>query len=337
MAVACAIVGLDPIQKDWLEAVQQANGTDWFKVAVVGGRNLSLAREVGQIFDVPFYADLRRMLLENTPQMVLLDRPSDMPLDFIEACIQQHIGVFSLGPPVHTLEEAHRLSIHLEPKTHLLYAWPRFSESWGFRQARQNEDFFRGVRFFSGNWSAANHAVARAAHIDNGTVRSLSVLAWDAFRTAIEIIGLPPALYAAIDGTGGQQDNFMDITGNIGIVMKTIDGATAVLRLSDQEGSLHRDITAANREGRVKLSEFSYCWASAKDHVTDQDSIPAATFAAQALAELENFCRNFNAQPSPHRGWQHLLPETAAMMTAMIVSQRTGMAESPQHLRGLNR
>ena len=337
MAVACAIVGLDPVQKDWIEALKQAHGTDWFKIAVVGERNLSLAREVGQIFDVPFYGDLRRMLLETTPQIVLLDRPSDMSLDFVEACVQQKIAIFSLGPPVQTLEEAHRLSIHLEPKTHLLYTAPQFSGTWGFAQARQTENFFRGVQFLGGHWSAANHAVARARGVQHGAVRSLSVLAWDAFRATIEVLGLPAALYASIDGTGGQPDNFTDVTGDVGVVMKTLEGATAVMRLSDQEGSLTREITIANREGRVKLSDFSYRWTSARDSLKEEDSTAPISCAAQALRELENFCRHFNSAPSPHRGWPHLLPETAAMMTAMVVSHRTGMAESPQHFRGLNR
>ena len=337
MAVACAIVGLDPIQKDWIEALKQAHGTDWFKIAVVGERNLSLAREVGQIFDVPFYGDLRRMLLETTPQMVLLDRPADMSLDFVEACVQQNIAILSLGPPVQTLEEAHRLSIHLEPKTHLLYTAPQFSGSWGFGQAHQTENFFRGVQFLSGHWSAANHAVARMRGVQEGAVRSLSVLAWDAFRTTIEVVGLPAALYASIDGSSGQQDNFTDVTGDVGLVMKTLEGATAVIQLSDQEGSLKREISVANREGRVKLSEFSYRWTSARDQVTEDDSTAPTSYVAQALRELENFCRHFTAASSPHRGWPHLLPETAAMMTAMIVSHRTGMAESPQHFRGLNR
>ncbi len=337
MAVACAIVGLDTIQKDWINALKQAHGSDWFNIVVVGERNLSQAREVGQIFDVPFYGDLRRMLLETTPQMVLLDRPADMSLEFIEACVQQNIAVFSIGPPVQTLQEAHRLSVHLEPKTHLLYTAPRFTGSWGFGLAHQTENFFRGVQFLAGNWSAANHAVARARGIEDGTVRSLSVLAWDAFRSTIEIVGLPAALYASIDGAGSQQDSFIDVTGNVALVMKTLEGATAILQLSDQEGSLKREMTVANREGRLKLSEFSYRWTSARENLTDEDSTPPLSASAQALRELENFCRHFTAAPSPHRGWLHLLPETAAMMTAMIVSHRTGMAESPQHFRSLNR
>jgi predicted dehydrogenase len=337
VAVACAIVGLDPIQRDWIEALKQAHETDWFKIAVVGERNLSLAREVGQIFDVPFYGDLRRMLLETTPQMVLLDRPADMSLDFVEACLQQNIGILSLGPPVQTLEEAHRLSLHLQPKTHLLYTAPQFSGSWGYGQAHQTENFFQAVQFLRGDWSAANHAVARLRAVQYGAVRSLSVLAWDAFRTTIEVLGLPAALYASINGSSGQQDNFTDVTGDVGVVMKTLEGATAVMQLSDQEGSLRREISVANREGRVKLSEFSYRWTSARDKLTEEDSTAPTTYVAQALRELENFCRHFTAAPSPHRGWPHLLPETAAMMTAMIVSHRTGMAESPQHFRGLNR
>ena len=337
MAVACAIVGLDPIQKDWIQALKQANDTDWFKIAVVGERNLSLAREIGQLFDVPFYADLRRMLLESHTQMVLLDRPADMPLDFIEACVQQNIAIFCLGPPVQTLEEAHRLSLRLNPKTHLLYMSPQFSASWGFAQAQQTDNAFRGVQFLSGNWSAANHAVARARDIEHGAVRSLSVLAWDAFRTAIEIVGLPAALYASIDGTCGQQDRFIDVTGNLGVVMKTLEGATVTLQLSDQEGSLKREMTVANRDGRVTLYEFSYRWTSARDNLADEDCAPPLSAVAQALTELENFCRQITAAPSPHRGWTHLLPETAAMMTAMIVSHRTGMAESPQHFHRLNR
>ena len=71
----------------------------------------------------------------------------------------------------------------------------------------------------------------------------------------------------------------------------------------------------------------------------EQDSAPAQSFDLPwkpLLAELDEFCTQFVAPPTPDRGWPHFLTETAATLTAMMVSHRTGAAESPQHFRGLH-
>ena len=93
MAIQCVIVGLEVVQQDWIQAIKEAKSAGIIKPVAAGQRNVSSARELGEVLDVPFYSDLRRMMLETTPQILIIDRPRDMPLDFIEACLQQGIVI----------------------------------------------------------------------------------------------------------------------------------------------------------------------------------------------------------------------------------------------------
>jgi hypothetical protein len=63
----------------------------------------------------------------------------------------------------------------------------------------------------------------------------------------------------------------------------------------------------------------------------------AAEGPGEALGTLRRFLEQYALQPSPHRGWEHHLEEIAATMEALVVSHRTGQAESPERLRKLRR
>ncbi len=336
MALQCAIVGLETIQCDWIEAIRQSSQSDWFRLVAVGHEHMPAARALGQVFDVPFYVDLRRMMLEITPQIVIIDRPASLPVDFIEACLQQGIGVFSLGPPVHTLAEASRLAQMLEPRTHRLYIWPRMSQGWAYQLCDQTEDYLRGGYFLTGRWSAVNHALARDWRATDGIVRSLSVLAWDACRTVAELLGVPAALYASVQGAIGGGDRFIDATGCVSMTMRFVE-ATASLVITDQELPARRGLEIFNRLGTLVLTDQSYRFTSSGDgKPKEEDSLAPPPAWRTRQQELEEFCRHFLMAPSPSRGWNHLLTETASMMTAMLVSHRTNNAESPQHFCGLH-
>jgi hypothetical protein len=58
---------------------------------------------------------------------------------------------------------------------------------------------------------------------------------------------------------------------------------------------------------------------------------------ASAAETLREFLRHYVLPPSPHRGWEQRLVDIAATMEALIVSHRTGQAESPERLRQLRR
>ncbi|HTV46964.1 MAG TPA: Gfo/Idh/MocA family oxidoreductase [Phycisphaerae bacterium] len=337
MALQCVVLGMELIQQDWIDAIKQAQNAGVINVVAVGQRNISAARELGEVFEAPFYSDLRRMMLETTPQILIMDRPREMPLDFIEACVHQGIGIFSLGPPVQSLSDAHKLNMLIEPRTHMLYIWPRMSRSWAFLQASQTESYLHGPHFISGLWAGLNHAMAKSWDIREGSIGSLPVLAWDAFRTIVELAGIPALMYASIDGTGGEEDRFIHAGGTAAVVMRFAGTGTASLTITDKDLPFRRELLLFNREGRLKLAENSYNFLSSDGKIQEQDIQTSAPAWKNALTELEEFCRQFTASTSPHRGWPHLLTQTAAMMTAMIVSHRTGTAESPQHFLGLTR
>ncbi|HMD55776.1 MAG TPA: Gfo/Idh/MocA family oxidoreductase, partial [Phycisphaerae bacterium] len=313
MAIQCVIVGLEVVQQDWIQAINEAKSAGIIKPVAAGQRNVSSARELGEILDVPFYSDLRRMMLETTPQILIIDRPRDMPLDFIEACLHQGIGIFSLGPPVQSLADAHKLNILLEARTHMFYIWPRMSRSWGFVQAAQTESYLRNPHFICGGWSGVNYATAKTWNIREGSIGSLSVLAWDAFRTIVELAGMPAAMYASIDGSGGEEDRFIHASGSAAVVMRFVENNTAVLTITDKDLPYRRELMLMNREGTLKLSENSYNFHSSDGKVREQDAQTSVPSWKNAMKELEDFCRQFTALTSPHRGWQHFLTETAAM------------------------
>ncbi len=339
MSINCAIVGLEQIQKDWVDAIAQARDAGKINIVAVAQLQMGSARNLGQRLDAPFYVDFRRMMLEATPQIVILDRPRNFSLDFIIACIQQEIGIFSLGPPVQNLNEARKLSLMLEPVTPLLYIWPRMTSSWAMRQCRNSEDYLSGLRFLAGNWTGITHSRARDWPAAQASVRSLSVLAWDACRTVIETLGVPASVFAAVQGELGNRDRFTDVNGSVCMTLRFIE-ATASLVVCDHDSPLTRTLSLFNASQLVTISDHAYnVRAASNGEKLEQDSAPAQSFDLPwkpLLAELDEFCTQFVAPPTPDRGWPHFLTETAATLTAMMVSHRTGAAESPQHFRGLH-
>ena len=338
MPINCAIVGLEQIQKDWIEAIAQGRNAGTINIVAAAQQQMGSARALGQRLDAPFYVDFRRMMLEATPQMVILDRPRNFSLDFIQACIQQGIGIFSLGPPVQNLNESQKLNLMLEPVTPLLYIWPRMTSSWAMRQCRASDEYMRGIQFLAGQWTGITHSLARDWPSAQASVRSLSVLAWDACRTVIETMGMPASVFAAIQGELGNRDRFTDVNGSVCMTMRFME-ATASLVISDQDSPLTRKMSLFNPRQLISLTDHSYRVRSAANgSQLEQDVAPAQSTDLPwkpLLTELTEFCTQFAAPPSPERGWPHLISETAATLTAMMVSHRTGAAESPQHFRGL--
>ncbi len=335
MATACAIVGLDINASQWVEAIGAAVKSGVIEVVATGQPFLNQARESGTLFDVPFYADMRRMLLETSPRIAIVDRSARISLDFIEALLNQGIGVFSIGPPIHSLNEAHRIAQILEPVSHLLYIWPRMSQSWAMRQCLQTGGFLKSPRFISAQFHAPGLMMNRKRQSADSFVRNMAVPAWDAMRTILEIGGSPAGLFSSIVGNAGERDSFAGISGHAACIARFLNSATAAVTISDRDPHWQRNITVVSDEGTVRITDASYQFFDPSGKCVEEDSIPPQPVSRSIADELEIFCQHFSAPVSPSRGWPHLLPETASMLTAMILSQRTGMSESPMHLRSL--
>ncbi|MGC8552713.1 MAG: Gfo/Idh/MocA family oxidoreductase [Phycisphaerae bacterium] len=334
MRLKACLVGLESVQQDWLTAIAQAADIGLIEVTAAGHSSVAEARDLAQHFDAPFYDDLRRMMLTHSPQIIILDRPPELGLDFIEACLQQQIGILSLGPVVSNLTEARQIAAVLKPKTHLLLNWPLALEGWAFKQCLQTQEYFLDVSLLTAGFFAINHAIAKSRQ-QAGTesvVRSMSVLAWDAMRTIIELLGLPASVYACIDGSVGEGDRFHDATGSAAATLRFADGGACGLAISDRETPARRELLVQSRAGSVRMTDFSYRICDSSGKLIEEDTRTPILPAEQCLTALQDFCRGFTAPPSPHRGWNHLLVETSATMVAMLISNRTGAAESPQRL-----
>ncbi|NNM86626.1 MAG: Gfo/Idh/MocA family oxidoreductase [Phycisphaerales bacterium] len=326
------LVGLESVQQDWLKAIARAVQDGLIEVTAVGHSSVAEARDLAEHFNAPFYDDLRRMMLTHPPQIIILDRTPELGLDFIEACLQQQIAILSLGPVVGNLTEARQIAAILPPKSHLLLNWPLTLEGWAFKQCLQRQEYFLDVSLLTGSFFAVNHALAKSRQQApaESVVRSMSVLAWDAMRTTIELLGLPASVYACIEGAVGEGDRFNDANGSAAATLRFADGGVCGLAISDREAPARRELLVQSRAGSVRMTDFSFQICDASGKLYEQDMRTPLLPAERCLATLQEFCRVFSDKRSADRGWDHRLVETSAAMVAMMISNRTGAAESPQ-------
>ena len=337
MTLRCAIVGLDPVQKDWIDALRVLSAEGIVQPVAAGHRTLSAARDIADLFDVPAFDDLRQMVLQTTPKMILLDRPANATIELLTSWVGQNIGLFSLGPPVHTVAEAQALAAHLTPRTALLYIWPRLAGTRAYQHCAQADEFVKPIRFMMAQFYAFNHPLAKASGLQEDTIRSLSVVAWDALRTLIGLAGLPQTIYASIRGTIGTGDSFGDISGHAALTLRFPEDAAASVMLSDRIGPWQRALLLAGQRGTLQLNERAYRFADEQGKLIDEGTTAPTVGSTRAVSELREFIDHLLQPPSPHRGWEHDLEPVAATMEAMVVSHRTGQAESPERFLILRR
>jgi predicted dehydrogenase len=361
MPTRLAILGLDTVQRSWLTAVDSLRNSGAIELVAVAHRSLASAKDIADLFTPrpPAFDDLRLFLKDAAPQVILMDRPSNVSVDFIAACLNQDIAILSLGPPVENVAEAQALAEVLEPRTHLLYVWPRLTDTFSFRHFLHAQELIQPIRFASATWLGMNHALAKTAsnlNPDDIPVRSLSVLAWDALATLIDLFGIPSSVYASVRGTVGSGDAFNDISGACALTLRFApphlqnpggEGVASVtlsdrvaapanqrsLLLLGQGGSIHlQPDTFECRDNDGKLLDAGRAGESAPPRTPD-----AAATGTTAREALHEFLHHFTQPASPARGWNHRLPEIAATMEALIVSHRTGQAESPERFHALRR
>ena len=336
MPIKLAILGLDTIQRDWLDAVGRLRDAGEIELVGVGHRTAALARDVADAVHAPAFDELKRLLREGSPQVILIDRPANVPLEFITLCIEQDVGLLSLGPIVNNYGEAQALAEMLEPRTHLLYTWPQFADSFAWKQCAQADEYLRPIKFASMSWLGLNHALAKTSGRTESIVRSLSVLAWDAITTLVRLMDAPTSVYASIRGTVATGDAFTDISGSASLTLRFPDDVTASVTLSDRVET-HRELLVLGQTGSLRLDGNRYSFCDADGKVIEEGSSSRETGVDQALGTLRRFIEQYQSQPSPHRGWEHRLEVIASVMEAMVVSHRTGSAENPEKFRDLRR
>jgi len=356
MAIRVAILGLDPVQHDWIDALGMLRGEGEIEVVAVADRSLNVAKSIVDALGPPCdeiaaYDDLRTLFKERLPEVVLMDRPAIATVEFLCSCVEQGIGVLSLGPPVESVAEAQALAEALGPRDHRLYVWPRMLDAPAIRHCAQADEFVRPIRFASASWLAVNHAIAKGLPEDAPqkqlVVRSLSALAWDAFATLIEFLGTPSTVYACLRGTPSSAGTFNDLSGAASLTLRfpgpiggtATDETVVSVTLCDQHpGPAHRDLLLLGKGGSVFLQTNVYAFHN--EHGLLIDALPpppqVPPSSVQAAGTLREFLDHFRQPTSPVRGWDQRLVQIAATMEAMLVSQRTGQAESPErfvHLR----
>jgi predicted dehydrogenase len=337
MPIKLAILGLDPIQKDWIEALRALALEDRITIVAAAHRTQSLARDIADLFAVPAFDDLRELQLKTTPQLILLDRPDNVSIDFLTACVSQNICLFSLGPPVHNVAEAITLADHLEPRSPYLYVWPRFAATRAYAHCAQADEFVRPVKFASATWLAPNHTLAKSSGNHTDIVRSLSVLAWDAIATLISLIGMPESVYASLRGNPTRADAFTDLSGAASLTLRFADGISASLVLSDRIGPARRELLLLGQDAILRLDEQHYHFSKSTGELIDEGTLPAIPGQERNAGELRDCIAQLDSPPSPHRGQEHRLPAIAATMEAMVVSQKTGQPEAPERFLALRR
>ncbi len=336
MSLRVAVIGLDLIQNDWIKALIALREQGRIEIVAAGHRSVAAAKDLGDALKVPSFDDLRRLVVETQPKVIVLDRPANANLEFLTGCIDGGIGIFSLGPPVKNVSEARTLADHLDLQTALLYVWPRLASSAAWKHTAEADEYVRPFKFAVAQWYARNHGLARATEQDDDAVRSLSVLAWDALSTFVELIGVPMSVYASIRGNVPTGDSFTDITGSAGLTLRFED-CTVTMTISDRLGPWSREATFLGQSGILRIDEHRYEFSQPDGQIIDTGTTSVPSGMRRAIEELSLFLDHYEAVPSPHRGWMHRLVETAATMEAMLVSQRTGQAEQPDKFLALRR
>jgi predicted dehydrogenase len=360
-----ALLGLELVQRPWLDAVKALSAAGEVQVVGLGHRAVAPCRDVADYLgqSLPAFDDPRLLVKETAPQIVVMDRPPNASVEFLRGCVGQGIAVFSLGPPVESLGEAQALAEILEPRTQLLHRWPHFGGAPVWRRCAQAEEFLRPIRFASATWLGVNHALAKAHGSAEGgvlAVRSLTVLAWDLLGTLVPLMGVPTSVYAAIRGTIPGGHSFADLSGAAAVTLRFADGAAASLTLCDRVAALPaarrgscggRDLLlwgGGGQEGgggTLRIAGESYDYRDEAGRIIDrwpavgQEEAAAEARAAdiEPVAALREFLRHQGLAPSPQRGWAHHLVEIAAALEALVVSHRTGQPEVPEQLRRLRR
>ena len=288
MAIRVAILGLDGfLKRDWLQALATLRAAEEIELAGIGHRSLAAARDTadawkhvtgdtgreGGVFDDP-----RLMLKELGAEVVVIDRPQNVPTEFLLACMQAGVGLFSLGPLVESVTEAHALSDALGGpgvRSKLLYTFPRFVDGASLRHCAQAEEFIRPIRFASATWVGASVALMRGKEMPAGgmremPVRSLSVLMWDALATVIGLLEMPTSVFAAIKGTVGSGNSFADVSGAAAITLRFADDAAASITVCDwmpEAARGGRELMLWGAGGTLKVDETGYEYRSAEGGV----------------------------------------------------------------------
>jgi predicted dehydrogenase len=336
MAARLALVGVDIADHDWLSAVEQLTAAGEILPVAAGHPRGAHARDVGDRLHIPATDDLRQLLNDYTPDIVLLDRPTTVPLDFLTACIARKTAIFSLGPPVFNLGEAQTLAAVLEPVTPYLTVWPTLRNEPIAAHLQAGEEFIKPVRFVAAEWLACNAALQRTSATPSLSVRSLASLAWDALGTLISLLGVPESVYAALRGTVGASDNFADISGAVTLTLRFADEVIASVVLSDLTGPFARSLRMIGQQGEALLTPHGTELHDAKRALVertafDETGSPAVSKPIDALRAFLAMLNESTAAGSP-RGRAHYLEPIAASLEAMIVSNRAGDEESPLRL-----
>ena len=337
MSIRLATVGLDTSHGDWADALRAVAEAGRIEIVGAGHRTPALARDAADRLGVPPFDDLRKLLTDARPQVIVLDRPEKLALDFVLLCLHTGIGILSLGPPVNSVAEALQVEAELTPRSALLYVWPRLVSTAAYAHCAQADEYVRPLRFIAAQWYAPSAALAKAAGQGGESVRSLSVLAWDVLATLLDLAGLPETVYASIRGRVGTGDSFADVSGSAALTLRFADELTAGVSLSDRLMPWRRELLLLGQNGTLELDEQAYRFRDAEGKLIDEGRTAGSSGAARARAALEEFLEQFAAPASPHRGWLQRLAATAATMEAMVVSQRTGQPEMPGRFLSLRR
>ena len=319
MPLRLAILGLDPLHRDWLDAVRRAlPASQEIELVAAGHRSFASAKDAADALRSPefpappVYDDLRLLLTEAAPQLILMDRPANVSIEFLLACVAQEITVLSLGPPVESLGEAQTLSAVLPPRTHLLYTGGR-----GFPDAAASRHCAPRPMILSGRsalqpprgwasimpWAVAARGRGRTS--GNRAPRPVTerVLAWDALASLIDLMDVPMSIYAAIRGTLPAGNSFADLSGAAAITLRFPDDAAANVTLSDRAATSSRELLLWGAGGTLRLGARAYEFRDADGKLIDagppshQPSV--AALRSQALEVLRaNAC---NTWPCRHR------------------------------------
>lgn len=162
----------------------------------------------------------------------------------------------------------------------------------------------------------------------------------DALDLLVGVLGEAERVEAALTGPGkpGVGLSLGEMTGDLTAHARFEGGASAVVMLSDRAGSWSRRATLLGEAGRLELGDDGHRWIDPAGKTIDSTERRTRGRSADhnhdraAIDALSAFLLpHFDGRATPPLDTAHLGP----MAAAVLLSARTGQAESPSTLRAM--
>ena len=319
----------------------------------VGGARLAEIDQLAQRLACSHGDDLRKLLVDQPAQFVLLASMADASRDDVLAAVGQGLTVLALEPIASNFDQLPPVDPIVKTVTPTPPPTPNSAQAPDAPPSNNGTRTGKGriiwVPAFekSPGWiSAANAeqelgAVELISVTNFGQASDCSLFArlYDAWRIILMIDDLPEQTTAALSGPlRDVPEDPRGITGHLGIHARLKNGRTAVLQVSDRAGRSGRVVQVIGDQGHLSVSEAGYRLYDPAGQCLDKSTQTAAQPPSYAQLIASHWSDVLTRTPTAETPKPPPVTDDAvlACCLASLLSTRTGGPESPQKLLDLH-